>query len=175
MFRNKRLDIGIVVSIVIHIVLFILLSGSSRTSSIDYEDIREVTLIDQSYRPEVAKVVSKGSVWGDIQETYSPADQSGYGSDIVTPAIDLDVKLDRSQATIDLDRYVASDNGVGDVVKIETQVDTIETIVTGIEKFRRRLKQASAGENVGVFLRDVTKEDVQRGDVLMGTGNRSQF
>lgn len=119
MFRDKWLDIGIIVSIIIHVLLFILLSGSSRSSQTGYEDIQEVTLIDQSYRPEVAKVISKGSVWSGAQETYSEAEPSGYGSDIVTPAIDLDAKLDRSQATIDLDRYMDA-GPIGDVVKIGT-------------------------------------------------------
>lgn len=156
MFKNKRLDIGIIVSIVVHIVLFILLSGSSRSSSIDYEDIREVTLIDQSYRPEVAKVVSKGSVWGDIKETYSEADQSGYGSDIVTPAIDLDVKLDRSQATIDLDRYVASDNGVGDVIRVGSGKDgsmksTEEILAEKPISLAKNLPRGAGGEGgVGI-------------------------
>jgi TonB family protein len=117
MLKDKRLDAGIIISIIIHVVLFILMSGSSKTSQLDYEDIREVTLIDQSYRPEVAKVVSKGSVWSNVQETYSDAGPSSYGSDIVTPAIDLDAKLDRSQATIDLDRYMA-DQYSSDVIRI---------------------------------------------------------
>ncbi|GAH96078.1 unnamed protein product, partial [marine sediment metagenome] len=93
------------------------------TSDLSYDDIKEITLIDQSYRPEVAKVIAKGSVWSDIQETYSDVEPAGYGSDIITPAIDLDVKLDRSQATIDLDRYMASDVGVGDVIKIGSSKD----------------------------------------------------
>jgi len=117
MLKDKRLDLGIIVSIIVHILLFILLSGSSRTAELDYADIQEVTLIDQSYRPEVARVISKGSVWSGVQETYSDAEPSGYGSDIVTPAIDLDAKLDRSQATIDLDRYMDADP-IGDVVRI---------------------------------------------------------
>jgi elongation factor Tu len=86
-----------------------------------------------------------------------------------------DVFAIRGRGTVVVGQVESGMLQIGDVVKIETQVDTIETIVTGIEKFRRRLKQASAGENVGVFLRDVTKEAVQRGDVLIGTGNRSQF
>jgi TonB family protein len=122
MLRDKRLDLGIVVSIIVHIGLFILLSGSSKTSTIDYEDIREVTLIDKSYRPEVAKVVSKGSIWESTEDTYTEAEGSSYGSEIVTPAIDLDVKLDRSQATIDLDRYMSSED-VGDVVRIGSATD----------------------------------------------------
>ena len=59
---------------------------------------------------------------------------------------------------------------VGDAVRVETQSDTIETIVTSIEMFRRSVEQAEAGEHVGVFLHDIAKDDVQRGDVLMGIG-----
>jgi hypothetical protein len=118
MFKDKRLDIGIVISIIVHVILFILMSGSSRSSDISYEDIKEVTLIDQSYRPEVAKVISKGSVWNNVQESYSETEPTGYGSDIVTPAIDLDAKLDRSQAKIDLDRYMVGNGSASDVVKI---------------------------------------------------------
>jgi TonB family protein len=124
MFRDKRLDAGLVISIIVHILLFILLSGSSKVSDISYEDIKEVTLIDQSYRPEVAKVISKGSIWQDVKETYSEADQSSYGGgEIVTPAIDLDAKMDRSQAKIDLDRYVTDETGTGDVIKIGSVKD----------------------------------------------------
>jgi elongation factor Tu len=61
----------------------------------------------------------------------------------------------------------------GDAIKIKTQVDTIETVVTSIEMFRRRVKQASVGDIVGVVLRGVAKEDVQRGDLLMGTSAES--
>jgi elongation factor Tu len=86
-----------------------------------------------------------------------------------------DVFAIRGRGTAVIGQVESGTLQIGDVVKIKTQVDTIESIVTGIEKFRRRLKQASAGENVGVFLRDVTKEDLQRGDVLIGTGNRRQF
>lgn len=43
-----------------------------------------------------------------------------------------------------------------------------KTVVTGIESFRKQLKQAQAGDNVGLILADVSKEDVQRGDVLTG-------
>jgi TonB family protein len=116
MLRDKRLDIGIVISIIVHIFLFIFLSGSGRVSTIDYNDIKEVTFIDQSYRPEVAKVISRGSVWSETKETYSEAEPS-YGGEVITPAIDLSAKLDRSQAEIDLDRYL-TDEDVGDVVKV---------------------------------------------------------
>lgn len=156
MLKDKRLDLGIVVSIVIHIALLILLSGSSGSAGIDYEDIREVTLIDQSYRPEVAKVVSKGSIWESAEDTYSEADQSSYGGEIVTPAIDLDVKLDRSQATIDLDRYMASEGDMGDVVRIGSGEDgsmrsTEEILAEKPISLAKNLPRGAGGESgVGI-------------------------
>ncbi len=50
---------------------------------------------------------------------------------------------------------------VGDTVIID---DRIETTVTGIEAFRRVLDVAREGDNVGIMLKDVTKNDVHRGD-----------
>lgn len=41
-----------------------------------------------------------------------------------------------------------------------------EVVVSGIEAFRKKLDTASAGENVGLLLRDITKPEVSSGDVL---------
>jgi TonB family protein len=156
MLKDKRLDIGIGISIIVHIILFILLSGSSSSSNMSFEDIREVTLIDQSYRPEVAKVVSKGSIWGDVKDTYSDASPSSYGGDIVTPAIDLDAKLDRSQATIDLERYMEAENGTGDVVRIGsskngTMKSTEEILAEKPISLAKNLPRGAGGEGgVGI-------------------------
>jgi TonB family protein len=156
MLKDKRLDLGIVVSIIVHIALLILLSGSSRSSSIDYEDIREVTLIDQSYRPEVAKVVSKGSIWESVEDNYTEGEGSSYGGEIVTPAIDLDVKLDRSQATIDLDRYMTSEGDAGDVVRIGSSKDgsmksTEEILAEKPISLAKNLPRGAGGEGgVGI-------------------------
>lgn len=156
MLKDKRLDLGIVVSIIVHIALLILLSGSSKTSGIDYEDIREVTLIDQSYRPEVAKVVSKGSIWESTADSYTEGEGSSYGGEIVTPAIDLDVKLDRSQATIDLDRYMTSNGDVGDVVRIGSSQDgsmksTEEILAEKPISLAKNLPRGAGGEGgVGI-------------------------
>jgi hypothetical protein len=43
-----------------------------------------------------------------------------------------------------------------------------QTVVQGIEMFRRTLSQANAGDNVGILLRGVQGDQVQRGDVLVG-------
>jgi elongation factor Tu len=41
-------------------------------------------------------------------------------------------------------------------------------VVAGIEMFRKQVMQAQAGDNVGVLLRGLEKQDVQRGDTLLG-------
>ena len=58
---------------------------------------------------------------------------------------------------------------VGDTVEIKGQIGVKRTVVAGIEMFRRRIERVGVGDNVGVFLRNIGKDEVQRGDVLMGT------
>jgi elongation factor Tu len=55
---------------------------------------------------------------------------------------------------------------VGDEVAIVGLRDTRSTICTGVEMFRKLLDEGRAGDNVGVLLRGVGKDDVQRGQVL---------
>ncbi|MEZ4427500.1 MAG: elongation factor Tu [Nannocystaceae bacterium] len=55
---------------------------------------------------------------------------------------------------------------VGDTVEIVGIRDTQSTVVTGVEMFRKLLDQGQAGDNVGVLLRGVKREDVERGQVL---------
>jgi elongation factor Tu len=55
---------------------------------------------------------------------------------------------------------------VGDPVEIVGIHPTISTVVTGVEMFRKLLDYAEAGDNIGTLLRGVTRETVQRGQVL---------
>jgi len=48
---------------------------------------------------------------------------------------------------------------------------TKETVVTGVEMFRKQLDDAQAGDNVGLLLRGVEKSDVERGQVIAKTGS----
>ncbi|MFH1706474.1 MAG: elongation factor Tu [Planctomycetota bacterium] len=54
----------------------------------------------------------------------------------------------------------------GDKVEIIGIKDTFETVVTGVEMFRKTLDEGRAGENIGLLLRGVKREDVQRGQVV---------
>ena len=49
--------------------------------------------------------------------------------------------------------------------------DTKKTVVTGIEMFRKQLDYAEAGDNAGVLLRGISREDVERGQVLAKPGS----
>jgi elongation factor Tu len=60
---------------------------------------------------------------------------------------------------------------VGDEVEIVGIKPTVKTTVTGVEMFRKLLDQGQAGDNVGVLLRGVKREDVERGQVLCVPGS----
>ncbi len=55
---------------------------------------------------------------------------------------------------------------VGDTVEVVGFRDTVATTVTGVETFRKLLEQGEAGDSVGLLLRGVRREDVERGQVL---------
>jgi len=56
---------------------------------------------------------------------------------------------------------------VGETVQVVGIRDTRETTVTGVEMFRKLLDEGMAGDNVGLLLRGIQKEDIERGMVLV--------
>ncbi len=62
-------------------------------------------------------------------------------------------------------------------VKVQDEVEIVgikatrKTVVTGVEMFRKLLDRAEAGDNIGALLRGVTREDIQRGQVLAKPGS----
>ena len=60
---------------------------------------------------------------------------------------------------------------LNDEVEIVGLKDTRKTVVTGIEMFRKSLDYAEAGDNAGVLLRGINREDVERGQVLAKPGS----
>jgi elongation factor Tu len=55
---------------------------------------------------------------------------------------------------------------VGDPVEIVGLKDTISSVATGLEMFRKLLDEAIAGDNIGVLLRGIEKDQIERGQVL---------
>ncbi|MBI4596142.1 MAG: elongation factor Tu [Candidatus Tectomicrobia bacterium] len=60
---------------------------------------------------------------------------------------------------------------VGDEVEIVGFKPTVKTVATGVEMFRKLLDQGQAGDNIGVLLRGVKRDEVERGQVLAKPGS----
>jgi len=60
---------------------------------------------------------------------------------------------------------------VNEEVEIVGLKDTVKTVVTGIEMFNKSLASGMAGDNAGILIRGIKKEDVERGQVLAKTGS----
>jgi elongation factor Tu len=101
-----------------------------------------------SYVPEPAREVDKPMVMA-IEDVFSI---EGRGT-VVTGRIEQGVLK------------------VGDKVQLLGLADTMETVCTGVEMFNKTLDQAMAGDNCGVLLRGIKKEDVKRGQVLAKPGS----
>jgi elongation factor Tu len=62
---------------------------------------------------------------------------------------------------------------VGEEIEMVGLKPTRKTVVTGVEMFRKLLDQGQAGDNVGLLLRGIDREDVERGQVLAKPGSIS--
>jgi elongation factor Tu len=60
---------------------------------------------------------------------------------------------------------------VGDEVEIVGIRPTVKTVCTGVEMFRKILDQGQAGDNIGILLRGVKREEVERGQVIAKPGS----
>ncbi len=60
---------------------------------------------------------------------------------------------------------------VGEEVEVVGFRDTEKTVVTGVEMFRKLLDEGQAGDNVGLLLRGIGKDDVERGQVIAQPGS----
>jgi elongation factor Tu len=81
-----------------------------------------------------------------------------------------DVFSIRGRGTVVTGRIEQGTISVGDTVQLERPGFSTTVVVDGVETFRRSVKGAQAGDNVGLLLRDVSKDEVQKGDVLAGSG-----
>jgi len=71
-------------------------------------------------------------------------------------------------ATGRIDRGIVK---IGDTVEIVGIRKTSTTVVTGVEMFKKQLEQGQAGDNVGLLLRGIEREDIERGQVLAKPGS----
>ncbi|XRA05401.1 MAG: elongation factor Tu [Candidatus Carsonella ruddii] len=63
----------------------------------------------------------------------------------------------------------------GEEIEIVGLKSTIKTTITGIEMFKKTLEEGMAGENIGILLRSIKREDVERGQVIAKIGSIKSY
>jgi elongation factor Tu len=117
---------------------------------------------DATYEKEILNLM-------DAVDSYIPLPERPKDQPFLMPVEDVfNIEGRGTVATGRVERGVLKKMEEVEIVGLK---DTAKTTVTDIEMFRRLLDTAEAGENVGVLLRGVKKEDVERGQVLAKPGS----
>ena len=102
-------------------------------------------------------------------DTYIPTPERPIDQPFLMPVEDVFTITGRGTvATGRVERGMVKLNDTVEIVGIK---DTISSVVTGLEMFRKLLDFAEAGDNVGVLLRGIDRTQVQRGQVLAKPGS----
>jgi elongation factor Tu len=123
-------------------------SDSKDINAAEYKSILELMAAIDSYIPQPKRDIDKPYLM-PLEDVFSIA---GRGT-VVTGRIERGIVK------------------VGDEIEIVGIKPTQKTVVTGVEMFRKLLDSGEAGDNVGVLLRGIKKEDVERGMVLAKPGS----
>ena len=107
----------------------------------------------------------------DAVDNYIPTPERAVDKPFLMPVEDVFTITGRG--TVGTGRVERGQVKVGEEVEIVGLVDTPprKTVVTGIEMFRKLLDMGIAGDNVGVLLRGVERNDIERGQVLAKPGS----
>ena len=82
-----------------------------------------------------------------------------------------DVFSIKGRGTVATGRIEQGKINVNEEVEIVGIKDTTKTVVTGVEMFKKLLDEGQAGDNVGILLRGVERDDIERGQVLAKPGS----
>ncbi|GAB6183715.1 elongation factor Tu [Thermodesulfovibrio hydrogeniphilus] len=123
-------------------------SGSNDPNAEEYKPIQELLDALDSYIPEPERPIDKPFLM-PIEDVFSI---SGRGT-VVTGRVERGIIK------------------VGDEVEIVGLGPTRKTVATGVEMFRKILDEGRAGDNIGVLLRGIGKDEVERGMVLAKPGS----
>ncbi len=102
-------------------------------------------------------------------DSYIPEPERAIDKPFLLPI--EDVFSIKGRGTVGTGRIERGICKVGDVVEVVGLRDTTKTTVTGVEMFNKTLDSGEAGDNVGVLLRGVEKDDLERGQVLCKPGS----
>ena len=117
---------------------------------------------DPEYEKAILELMDAVDTWIETPErdTYKP---------FLMPIEDVFTITGRG--TVVTGRVERGQLKLNDEVEIVGIKPTTKTVVTGIEMFRKQLDYAEAGDNAGVLLRGIAREDVERGQVLAKPGS----
>ena len=105
----------------------------------------------------------------DAIDNYVPVPERDVDKPFLMPVEDVfSISGRGTVATGRVDRGVVT---VGDEVEIVGLKETVKTVATGVEMFRKLLDRGEAGDNIGVLLRGLKREDVERGQVVSAPGS----
>ncbi len=105
----------------------------------------------------------------DAVDSYIPQPKRDIDKPFLMPVEDVfSISGRGTVATGRVERGIVK---VGEEVEIVGINPTTKTTVTGVEMFRKLLDQGEAGDNIGVLLRGVKREEVERGQVLAKPGS----
>ncbi|EOI7406283.1 GTP-binding protein, partial [Yersinia enterocolitica] len=102
-------------------------------------------------------------------DTYIPEPERAVDKPFLLPI--EDVFSISGRGTVVTGRVERGIVKVGEEVEIVGIKDTVKSTCTGVEMFRKLLDEGRAGENVGVLLRGIKREDIERGQVLAKPGS----
>ena len=105
----------------------------------------------------------------DALDSYIPEPERAIDGDFLLPI--EDVFSIAGRGTVVTGRVERGIVKVGEDVEIVGVKDTVKTVCTGVEMFRKLLDEGRAGDNIGALLRGTKREDVERGQVLAKPGS----
>ena len=105
----------------------------------------------------------------DTMDTYFPQPERELDKPFLMPV--EDVFSIEGRGTVVTGRIERGVIKVGEEIEIVGLKDSAKTTVTGIEMFNKQLSEGQAGDNAGLLLRGIKKEDVHRGQVLAKLGS----
>ena len=122
------------------------------------------------------KALEGDATWGeavlklmDACDTFIPEPERDTDKPFLMPVEDVFTITGRG--TVLTGKVERGQVKINDEVEIVGIRDTQKTTVTGIEMFRKLLDYAEAGENVGVLIRGLKRDDVERGQVVVKPGS----
>ncbi len=112
---------------------------------------------DETYQQKILELM-------DAVDNYIPLPERPVDKPFLMPVEDVFTITGRG--TVVTGRVDRGTVKVGETIEIIGIRDTKAAVVTGVEMFRKLLDFAQAGDNVGLLLRGISREEVQRGQVI---------